>query len=423
MTVTYREPGSPDTPLYLPTNMATMLNELKPENQSFNDYGIELLMFAVETVTKANEISSRQETMRSMLDKITEKFYDIIADIGSEIGNKFTDEQGDLLSPIIATIEQSANTLEGFEARIGQLEELADLSAKTKGFGKVVHDLELALDPNRNDSVTGLVSTKINHMFSDGTSEREFLLSLIQPLEQSIQQLTIQLSNADSADKATANTTIAGNQFEEQVGIGLMQYFGDRSDVNLIAKGSKADGAVRHSKKGDFVIEALGKHRSEGRKIVVEAKKDKSFDNIQKCVTELKAAMDNRGADVGIFILSSDVAPRTIPAFWSYENTIIITWDCKSNSPELKAAAILAEALLPSDSFDPEIMDKVRTHIGVLEKELNRNNQMHTTISSMEGNLEKMNTHVRVQRKNLNLMVDQIRSLLDNISKGGIIDG
>ena len=423
MTVTYREPASSDTPLYLPTNMATMLNELKPENQSFNDYGIELMMFAIETVTKANEISSRQETMRSMLDKITEKFYDTIADIGSEIGNKFTDEQGDLLSPIIATIEQSANTLEGFEARIGQLEELADLSAKTRGFGKVVHDLELALDPNRNDSVTGLVSNKINHMFSDGTSEREFLLSLMQPLEQSIQQLTIQLSNADSADKATANTTISGNQFEEKVGIGLMQYFGDRSDVNLIAKGSKADGAVRHSKKGDFVIEALGKHRSVGRKIVVEAKKDKSFDNIQKCVTELKSAMDNRGADVGIFILSSDVAPRTIPAFWSHENTIIITWDCKSNSPELKAAAILAEALLPSDSFDPEIMDKVRTHIGVLEKELNRNNQMQTTIGSMEGSLEKMNTHVRVQRKNLNLMVDQTRSLLDNISKGGIIDG
>jgi len=48
---------------------------------------------------------------------------------------------------------------------------------------------------------------------------------------------------------------------------------------------------------------------------------------------------------------------------------------------------------------------------------------MHTTIVSMEGNLEKMNTYVRVQRKNLNLMVDQIRSLLDNISKGGIIDG
>jgi len=41
----------------------------------------------------------------------------------------------------------------------------------------------------------------------------------------------------------------------------------------------------------------------------------------------------------------------------------------------------------------------------------------------MEGNLEKMNNHVRVQKKNLNLMVDQIRSLLDNISKGGIIDG
>ena len=133
--------------------------------------------------------------------------------------------------------------------------------------------------------------------------------------------------------------------------------------------------------------------------------------------------MDNRGADVGIFILSSDVAPKTIPAFWSHENTIIITWDCTSNSPELKAAAILAEALLPSDNFDPEITDKVRSHIGVLEKEINRNNQMQTTIGSMEGNLEKMNTHVRVQKKNLNLMVDQIRSLLDNISKGGIIDG
>ena len=101
MTVTYREPGSADTPLYLPTNITTMLNELKPENQSFNDYGIELLIFGFETATKAKEISSRQETMRSMLDKITEKFYETIADIGSEIGNKFTEEEGEILSPII----------------------------------------------------------------------------------------------------------------------------------------------------------------------------------------------------------------------------------------------------------------------------------------------------------------------------------
>ena len=36
-----------------------------------------------------------------------------------------------------------------------------------------------------------------------------------------------------------------------------------------------------------------------------------------------------------------------------HENTIIVTWDC-IESPELKAAAILAEALLPSDSFDPK---------------------------------------------------------------------
>ena len=43
-------------------------------------------------------------------------------------------------------------------------------------------------------------------------------------------------------------------------------------------------------------------------------------------------------------------------------------------------------------------MDKVRTHVGVLEKELNRNNQMQTTIGSMEGNLENEHAH-QVQKK------------------------
>ena len=96
MTVTYREPRSPDTPLYLPSNMATMLNELKPENQSFNDYGIELMMFAIETVTKANEISSRQETMRSMLmlrwliiDEVSMVSCRLLADIDYQLRNYF----------------------------------------------------------------------------------------------------------------------------------------------------------------------------------------------------------------------------------------------------------------------------------------------------------------------------------------------
>ena len=50
MTVTYREPRSPDTPLYLPSNMATMLNELKRKP-----------IF---------------QLIACGLDKITEKFYD-----------------------------------------------------------------------------------------------------------------------------------------------------------------------------------------------------------------------------------------------------------------------------------------------------------------------------------------------------------
>ena len=136
----------------------------------------------------------------------------------------------------------------------------------------------------------------------------------------------------------------------------------------------------------------------------------------------LKSAIDNRGADAGIFIHSSEVAPAEMPSFWSDGNLILVVWDETLESPELRAALLLAEAILPSDDTDQGALDKVRAHIGMLEKELSRNDESNKTLTTMENGVSKLQNNNRIQRKNVNIMIDEVRSLLEYLSKGGGVD-
>ena len=404
----------------IPQDLVNLVNISKPDDVPFEDHLLECTRFGAEAFVKAREITNNQSYLRELTESAKGKLYDTIADIGSKIGNKFTDEEGPVLAPFITTLEKSGSTLEGILKRVADLETITDLGKTDTGFGQVVNELNQALDPNRVDSVPGLVSAEISNLFGDGSPQRAFLESLISPVLTELANMKLQLETIRSTKEVSKKTPLSGTDFEDKVGQGLRHYFLNRDEIDVIHTGDSASGTVRHSRKGDYVIEALSKHRSNGRKIVVEAKRDKEFNSINKCMDYLKSAIDNRGADAGIFIHSSEVAPAEMPSFWSDGNLILVVWDETLESPELRAALLLAEAILPSDDdVDEGVLDKVRAHIGMLEKELSRNDASKKTLTTMEKGVSKLQNNNRIQTKNVNVMIDEIRSLLEYLSKGG----
>ena len=402
----------------IPQDLVNLVNISKPDDVPFEDHLLECTRFGAEAFVKARVISNNHSFMLDLNELTRSKISDAIDRIGLEIGNKFTDEEGAVLAPLMSTLETIVSSLQDYDQRVAELEGVADLGQKDSGFGRVVDELNQALDPKRVDSVPGLVSAEISNLFSDGSPQRVFLESLISPVLAELANMKLQLETMRSTKEVSKKTPLSGTDFEDKVGQGLRHYFLNRDEMDVIHTGDSASGTIRHSKKGDYVIEALSKHRSNGRKIVVEAKRDRDFKSINKCMDELRLAIENRGADAGIFIHSSEVAPAEMPSFWSDGNLILVVWDETLESPEFRTALLLAEAILPSDDIDEGALDKARAHIGMLEKELSRNDGDNKTLTTMENGVTKLQKNNRIQRKNINVMIDEIRSLLEYLSKG-----
>ena len=191
----------------IPQDLVNLVHRSKPDEVPFEDHLLECTRFGAEAFVKAKEISNNNSYLRELTESAKVKLYDTIADIGSEIGNKFTDEEGSVLAPFITTLEQSGSTLEGLLERVTDLEAMTDLGKTDAGFGQVVNELNQALDPNRVDSVPGLVSAEISNLFSDGSPQRVFLESLISPV---LTELEARFLNDDM--KAEARSLARGGQ-------------------------------------------------------------------------------------------------------------------------------------------------------------------------------------------------------------------
>jgi hypothetical protein len=68
---------------------------------------------------------------------------------------------------------------------------------------------------------------------------------------------------------------------------------------------------------GDVVVHFTEESAFSGCKLVIEAKHDRSY-TVAKSLEELETARKNRGASVGLFVMSSSHAPMGYPSFARY---------------------------------------------------------------------------------------------------------
>ena len=110
-------------------------------------------------------------------------------------------------------------------------------------------------------------------------------------------------------------------------------------------------GRIRNSKVGDATVELGPDSAAPGARIVIEAKAERGYD-VERILGELRTARDNRGADVGIFVVARRAAPSTLEPLARFGNDILVAWDDEDPTTDvyLKAAYSLGRALVIAEN-------------------------------------------------------------------------
>lgn len=134
--------------------------------------------------------------------------------------------------------------------------------------------------------------------------------------------LGIQLTRAEEAEKGTQKGRDFQSILYEKVAL-LGQELQD-----LTENVTGTPGAVPRSKVGDYVITLGDTSGAPGRRIVIEAKKERNY-KLQDAIDELEIAKENRIADCGIFVFAKGYEPIELGDFKMNGNDFFCTVDEK----------------------------------------------------------------------------------------------
>lgn len=202
---------------------------------------------------------------------------------------------------------------------------------------------------------------------------RRELLDVIGHLEKSNGEFQLELRETVATLKARkkekARSTRHGDDFQDAVGQFLEHDARNRGDV--VQNTSNTTGRIPpRCKKGDFVLTLGPDSAAAGGSIVVEAKQEQGHD-LKSVLAEIGEARTNRGASIGVFVLSQLAAPADMEPLTRYGSDILVVWDAEDPYTDvvLHAALSLARGLVIRDSIQS---DEVAAELSELDDAMQR---------------------------------------------------
>ena len=239
---------------------------------------------------------------------------------------------------------------------------------------------------------------------------RAELLGIAEKQSDALAAFQVELAKLNTRREAEARTTAHGNVFETVLLRWLERRAHEAGDV-FEATGATT-GVIRQCKIGDAVIELGPEHRAAGAKIVFEAKEDQST-KLAAAREEIDTARKNRGAEVGVFVLSARSAPEGWERFRVIGPDLFVTWDADDPASDvfLEAALAVARALVTRsrqtavtqvdfDDFERAIRD--------VEKQLQGLDEIQTSVGTIETSAGRIKERARKMAANLQRAVDAL---------------
>jgi hypothetical protein len=213
--------------------------------------------------------------------------------------------------------------------------------------------------------------------------------------------------------EAEDRSTLHGDRFEDLVVSEVSRRAGQEGHI-AEAVGATT-GRIRHSKKGDLVIEVGPEHPAAAARIVWEAKEDGRY-TLKSAREELEQARANRDAGVGVFVFSSKTPPAELPAFRRIGEDLFVVWDPEDPATDLVLDAAMAVSIalsirrVESGEEVESCLQALEHSLLEVEKRVQNLDQIQKWTATIKSNSEKILGRVTTDRESLHRELEVLRS-------------
>lgn len=271
-----------------------------------------------------------------------------------------------------------------------------------------------AMNPDAAGSPLAILKTSLTAMLEKhAKSQSEVIASMDERQKKLDQEIREALTRLEERKRSDATSPRGGRRFEDQV---LCFTHNALTGAPVVIEDTGATvGARGGCKVGDQVVKFTGESIYAGSAIVIEAKRDASY-NVARALGELETARSNRTAQAAVFVMARSHAPVGFPSFARHGNDVLVIWDDadEGTDPYLQAAIFLALALATrqrrgEDEGNIKALADVERRI---ESELKRHEKMRDLAESIQKKAEDLLDELRKGTKGLNLMVRDAKATL-----------
>ncbi len=282
------------------------------------------------------------------------------------LGQFSLDDKGSALSRLVTEITGSNGKL--------RTDLAADIDTVRKEFSLDQPDGALSRLVRRVDETTAEVrgSLTLDSETSPLAVLRRELLGVIKNLNEANAAFHVEVRSTLEALNVrrteAAQSTRHGLDFEDAVGHLLTEQ--SRNSGDIVECVNQSSGHISRCKVGDFLLTLGPESAAPGARIVFEAKENRSYD-LRKMIDELAQARENRGAQVGIAVLSRATAPEGMEPLSRFGSDIIVVWDRDDVTIDVlfTAALSLARALVIRERCQ---QDRVEAEFTAIEDAVRR---------------------------------------------------
>jgi hypothetical protein len=216
------------------------------------------------------------------------------------------------------------------------------------------------------------------------------------------------VASLQARKEEAARSTRHGDSFEDQLGALLLaqaQRVGDVFDP----VGTRP-GAIRNSKKGDFVTVLAGDSAAPGARIVWEAKESHQY-TLARALEEMTEARANRQAQIGVFVFSAKAAPAELEPMQRYGDDIVVVWDAEDPDTDLRIrlACNMARGLVTrqrvATADQRQTLDELDRAVRAVDKQLKYLAEFRKTGELMQSKGDELATRAERMRKDLEKQV------------------
>jgi len=317
------------------------------------------------------------------------------------------DEENSALSRLVKNVDRAQRTISSEFSLDNDHSALSRLKDMMESTSQAIHR-NLTLD----DETSSLARLK-----------RELLTILSAHCEtnQRFQEdVKVSLNKMLAKREEAARSTRHGNAFEDAVCEFLQRQAQNKCDT-FSATGADT-GLIKNCKVGDAVIELGSDCVAEGARIVVEAKEEQGYSPAD-ARKEIDRARENRGAQVGLFVVSRKTAADGWDPLHRAGDDVFVVWDAEDATTDvyLHAGLELARALCirGSRQSDAQAADFTALDVAILEidKRAGALAEISTWAETIQNNSEKILDHVRKTRKSLERQVETLREKLSDLKQ------